>query len=161
MEKRKIITGVLSGVLIGGLLFTSGGLVIADDETGSQSSSQPAVHGPQFPGKGGGGGFCQGLPPAAIEQLVANAVISQEQADKILALAKANAEEQKAKAEEFKNMTQEERQALRDQQKAERPAPLKELLDNGTLTQEQADAVREAIQPPNHRGEDRGGRLKS
>ncbi len=145
MEKTRIFKRLFSGVLIGGLLLSSGGLVIADDQTADQISSKAAIQGPQFPGKGGGP-MVQELSEDTLDALVNAGTISQEQADKIQALVEANVAEQKAKAEEFKNMTEEERQALKDEQKSERVDLLSQAVTDGIITQSEADAIKNSIQ---------------
>lgn len=167
MEKKRIFKRLFSGVLIGGLLLTSGGLVIADDQTADQISSKAAIQGPQFPGKSGGPMF-QELSEDTLDALVNSGTISQEQADKIQALVEANVaeqkaragefanmteeerqtflDEQKAKAEEFKNLSKEERQALKDEQKSGRVDVLSQAVTDGIITQSEADAIKNSIQ---------------
>ncbi|MEN6326668.1 MAG: hypothetical protein ABFD18_10760 [Syntrophomonas sp.] len=167
MEKKKIFKRLFSGVLIGGLLLTSGGLVIADDQTTDQSSSKPAIQVHQFPGKGGEP-MMQELSEDTLDALVSAGTITQEQADKLQALVEASVaeqkaraekfanlteeerqalrDEQKAKAEEFKNLSEEERQALKDEKKSDRADVLSQAVTDGIITEAEADAIKNSIQ---------------
>lgn len=87
-----------------------------------------------------------------LAELVTAGTINQSQADAVIACQQARAEERQeisaedkaarqAEMEKLKAMTAEERKAYMEQNKPAKPQPFKELIDNGTLTQEQADAI--------------------
>lgn len=91
-----------------------------------------------------------------LAELVTAGTIDQSQADAVIAYQQAQAEEHKeiskeisaedkaarqAEMEKLKAMTAEDRKAYMEQNKPEKPQPFKELVDNGTLSQEQADAI--------------------
>jgi hypothetical protein len=78
---------------------------------------------------------------ANLIKLVTDKTITQDQSDKIKnALVKDEAEK-KANFEKTKAMTDEERKTYMDNNKATHINPLKSLVDNGTITQAQADKV--------------------
>lgn len=84
---------------------------------------------------------------------VEKGTITQDQSDKILAALNTAQEAQKANLEKLKDMTQEEReqyfQTIKENakddsgehKKGDRVNPLSQLVEDGTLTQEQADAI--------------------
>lgn len=87
-----------------------------------------------------------------LAELVTAGTINQTQADAVIAYQQARAEQRQemsaedkaarqAEVEKLKAMTAEERKAYMEQNKPEKPQPFKELIDNGTLNQEQADAI--------------------
>lgn len=89
-----------------------------------------------------------------LDNLVNSGTITQEQEDKIIAYLEKQQEnrraEMDAEKDSVKSMTDDERKAYFESKKGTRPeksAPLKELVDNGTLTQEQADAAAKALRP--------------
>ena len=84
---------------------------------------------------------------AFVDGLVADNVIPRETGDKLLAYLSQKKEAHKAEREKLKSMTEEERKAYFEEQKAKREAdgPFAELVKNGTLTQEQAGAIAKAL----------------
>lgn len=92
--------------------------------------------------------------------LVTKGTITQTQADKVIEYLNQNAGSKcrigkskisDADKEKINNMTEEERKAYFEKIKGEKGSFLKELVDNGTLTQEQADEIGKVIHP-NRRG---------
>jgi glutamyl-tRNA reductase len=87
----------------------------------------------------------------AFDSLVSAGTITQAQEDKIVEFMKQKAEARKAEMEKVKAMTEEERKAYFEANKAkERPDLFKELVDAGILNQAQADAAKKAL--PEHSG---------
>lgn len=84
-----------------------------------------------------------------LDSLVDDGTITEDQADAILAYLEEEQEEREAEREKMKDMTEEERKTYfenkKDTKSEEKPSPLKELVDDGTLTQEEADAVVKAL----------------
>jgi len=154
---------LLSGVLIGSLLF-SAGTVLAKDGGGAGMQMQGSRAGfsqqdgrgqAELPGPNGEerpfrGGKC-GLP--GMEQLVSEGVLTQEQSDQIQIYCQAQAEERKAQRESERDqiaaMTEAERRAYFEQNRGERPDLLAELVTAGIISQELADQIKaEMPQPP-------------
>ena len=150
---------MLSGVLIGSLLF-SAGTVLAKDSSGagmhlqgiragfSQAAGQNQGKqlGPAGEAKHCQGGGC-GIPGMA--QFVTDGILTQEQADQIQAYCQAQAEEREAQREAEREkiaaMTEAERQAYFEQNRGERPDLLAELVTEGIISQEQADQMKAAM----------------
>ncbi len=84
---------------------------------------------------------------AFVDGLVADNVIPRETGDKLLAYFGQKREAHKAERDKLKSMTEEERKAYFNEQKAKRKAdgPFGELVKNGTLTQAQAEAIAKAL----------------
>jgi polyhydroxyalkanoate synthesis regulator phasin len=92
--------------------------------------------------------------------LVKKGTINQGQADKVIEYM--NQMKEKVKIEKdnitqtekdkIKNMTEKERKAYFEKIRGEKGNFLKELVDNGTLTQDQANAVRDSIRPQHGKG---------
>jgi polyhydroxyalkanoate synthesis regulator phasin len=88
-----------------------------------------------------------------LNTLVNKGTINQTQADKVIeymnqSMGKSKIENGNidvAEKNKIKSMTKEERKAYFEKMRGEKGNFLKELVDNGTLTQEQADAVRNSI----------------
>jgi len=164
MEKSKWVSLVISGVLIGTLLFAAAA-VLANDEIGTGKHSWGdrvghSRHGDQNQGEqsgqqsGPGGEEKQfrgsGFPGFA--QLVSKGILTQEQADQIKTYCQTQAEQRKAEMEadreKVKAMTEAERQAYFEQKRGQRPDLLAELVSQGIISQEQADQMKAAMPQP-------------
>lgn len=96
-----------------------------------------------------------------LSTLVTKGTINQTQADKVIEYLNQN-EGRKCKLEKnridqterekIKNMTEEERKAYFEKIRGEKGNFLKELVDNGTLTQEQANEISKVIRPQHEAG---------
>lgn len=84
---------------------------------------------------------------AALANLVAAGTITQEQSDKITSTLEQEKADRIAENEKIAAMSDTERKAYFEQNKPERVMPLASLVDDGTLTQEQADSVMKSIMP--------------
>ncbi len=128
--------GFLSGIIEEGILTQDEADAI--EEYLKENVAQPAAG--HDPGKGG-------LSEETLAGLVEDGVISQDTADAITAFITEQSEEQKAQMEEFKNMTDEEREAYRESLKDEDPPTqkgvLSYLIEQGIVTQDEADAIEE------------------
>lgn len=84
---------------------------------------------------------------AFVDGLVADNVIPRETGDQLLAYFDQKREEHKTERDKLKSMTEEERKAYLEERKAKRAAdgPFSELVQNGTLTKEQAKAIAQAL----------------
>jgi polyhydroxyalkanoate synthesis regulator phasin len=151
---------VLGGLVIGGLLLGGGSLALAggDNPTGSQSGITAQVFGSEKHG-GRGPANSAGMQPV-LDDLTAAGTLTQAQADQIRSVIQQMESERQVQRDKMQGMTQEERQAERDKiqnmTEEERQAyfevnrPVKQdlftmLISDGTLTQEQADAIRAAL----------------
>lgn len=161
---------MVSLFVVGGLLLATGGFVYADSaDTDTKSKynkfEQNMPHGKGEPRHGniskdglslsnmqrGGqtGGFDN------YTDLVTAGIITQDIADKMSEYLTERASTHKAEIdaerEKVQNMTADERKAYFESKKGTRPTDkpclFKELVDDGTLTQEQADAVSKNLHP--------------
>lgn len=164
MEKNKTIKKILGGVLVGGMLLSSG-IAFADTASdssgiGDNSSVQESVYGqkglkPGFGMRHFGMGDFRGkrteLNKEVLDQFVKDGVITQDKADEISAYIEKKDQERKAQFGQFKNMTKEELEALHSKNKADnstRTAPkdiFTDLVSNNILTQEQADTLKSKL----------------
>ena len=76
-----------------------------------------------------------------LAKLVTDKTITQDQADKIKATMIKEEAAKKAEMEKVKNMTEAQRTTYKDSTKANHESALKSLVDDGTITQAQADKV--------------------
>ncbi|MEN6351356.1 MAG: hypothetical protein ABFD08_18440, partial [Syntrophomonas sp.] len=88
---------------------------------------------------------------AKFNTLVDQGTISSEQADAIIEKMEEMAEERKAEMDKMKTLTEEERRQLMKEKK-EKNGLLGQMVEDGTLTQEQADAVSKILGPQGQRG---------
>ncbi|HWR22491.1 MAG TPA: hypothetical protein VN366_03360 [Feifaniaceae bacterium] len=84
---------------------------------------------------------------AFVDGLVTDNVIPRETGDKLLTYLSQKREAHKAEREKLKSMTEDERKAYLEEQKAKREAdgPFAELVKDGTLTREQAETIAKAL----------------
>jgi len=139
--------------MIGGLLLGGGGFALAnttDAGVNAQTNSANLICGPNMPGIRG---MNSEMLQSILDSLVTNGTITQTQAEQIIAKEKQLAAEQqnmkgqmKNRGENIKNVTQAEREAIRNQNKPERVDAFSQLVKEGTITQEQADAIKAAFQ---------------
>lgn len=84
-----------------------------------------------------------------LDNQVKAGIITQDEENKIIAYMTKKAEERKAEMEKIKNMTKEEKKVYFEKKKSEiRCDFYKELVDQGILSQEKADALRKAMPQP-------------
>lgn len=165
MKINKKVATVVSGLLIGGLMVGMGSIASAstteNDAAQGFTRNATAMQGMMQKIKGGkmnfkmkwdrGGmrGTEQGTKEermkSLLDELVTEGTITQTQEDELLAHFQEKAEERKAKFEEMKNMTPEERQAAREVNKGEKPEPLSEVVEEGIISQEEADAIKDKM----------------
>lgn len=94
----------------------------------------------------------QAAMKSKLQNLVSNGTLTSTQSDAIINQINSQAEQRQAEMDKVKSMTQEERQAYFQQNQPEKANELKSLVDDGTLTQEQADAVVKALPFGQHHG---------
>ncbi|MCY6369471.1 hypothetical protein [Clostridium ganghwense] len=83
-----------------------------------------------------------------LSKLVENKTITQEQADKIASAIKTAQDTKKADFEKFKDMSEEERKEYIKNLKNNHTNPIKSLIEDGTITEEQAKEIRKTL--PGH-----------
>lgn len=76
-----------------------------------------------------------------LAEFVTKGVISQSQADAVKAALQSQQQERQAEMDKVRDMTPAERQNYMQQNRPQKQQPLQELVQNGTLTQEQANQI--------------------
>ncbi|MEQ8200872.1 MAG: hypothetical protein ABRQ24_05560 [Syntrophomonadaceae bacterium] len=146
MGKKSKMGRVIGGLLIGGLLLGGTSLALADSNatgSGIASTIKAGWCGKMAPGPRDFDG--QTMQPV-LNSLVASNQITQAQADQILARQQQLQTERQQQRDQRKDMTQAEREALREQNQASRIDLLTQLVNEGVITQEQADVIRDSMQ---------------
>jgi len=138
---------IMGGLLIGGLILGGSGLAMAGSDTTGQSTAQQFFKG--LSGKRMGIVNSE-VSQSVLEALVSEGTLSQEQADKIKALAEQKEAEREARCTEMTNMTREERQVERQEIYEDRVGIWEQLIADNTITQEQLDAIRDGVQAERH-----------
>jgi len=150
-------TKAVLGTVIAGLMLSSGAMAFAASDTSAtenskaSSAASASIQKPDgMPGMGHGRGGDAGLfskdIKASLDALVENDIISQATADKISTAFEGEQSERQAEMEKVKNMTDDERKAYFEEKKnsGEKPAGmLEQLVDDGIITQEQSDKIKE------------------
>lgn len=142
---KKTFINMLSGILIGGLLMTSGAIALAGDET---AVDKPNLNRPGFAEKipgGQGPGMPAGVLEDVLETQVKNGALNQQEADNFLNFIKEQAKQRQQQNQEFKKLTPEERKALRDEKKGERTDLFEQAVKQSIITEKQAEAIQEAM----------------
>jgi hypothetical protein len=144
MGNKETIKKFLGGLMIGGLLLGGTGFALAANaaDTSSTSSSNTTINGPRMPGMKN---MNSELMQSVFDSLVSSGTITQAQVDQILAKEKQLETERQKMREQRENMTQAERQANRKENKPEKAKMFTQLVNDGTINQEQADAIRTAM----------------
>ncbi len=152
MGNKDTMKRFIGGLMIGGLLLGGGGFALAsttDTSAGAATNTTPPISAPSIPGIRG---LNSDLIQPILDSLVSAGTITQDQADKITAKEKELAAERenmkgqmKDMKENMKNMTQAQREA-NDQNKPARVDVFTQLVNDGTITQEQADSIRTAFE---------------
>lgn len=164
LPKKRILRGILSSFVIGGLLLSSASLALGDNSTNKQAPACKSVHGAMHPG------FMKPeIMNDVLKQLKSDQVLTQEQVDKLLILMQENKEkkpipDKKLTADEkekLKTMTPEKRHQNmkgkkasdvpkdmrfnRDRVKNHGPNLFGKAVSSGIITQAQADAIQQAV----------------
>jgi polyhydroxyalkanoate synthesis regulator phasin len=137
---------VLGGLAIGGMLLGGGSLALAgsDNPTGSQSGAAQRICGSE---KHGGMGLENSTEmQSVLDGLVSAGTLTQAQVDQMQSKTQQLDSERQAQRDQMQGMTQEERQAYFEQNRPAKQDQFTTLISEGTLTQEQAKAIRTAVQ---------------
>lgn len=142
--KTKITKKIMSGLAVGCLLLSLGGLVAAQEVSADQPPA-PCVSA-QFD-RPSPADMEQHIS-AALGKLVEQQTITQEQSDKILAFFKEKELQRKAEFEKVKAMSPEERKTYFEQRPHERHDLVNDLAVSAGLSADQAKTVADALRPP-------------
>jgi len=137
MKNKSLKTKILTGLITGGMLISSVSTTFAaTDKTVPTNGNKPSkVECRQMENK-----RQQGLD-ANLKKLISSKTLTQDQANKVKsAITKAQALK-KADFKKIKSMTEEQRKTYMNSKRINHVNPLKSLVDNGTITQAQADKV--------------------
>lgn len=150
MGNKDTMKRFIGGLMIGGLLLGGGGFTLAVTTDASAGAPTTPISGTRMPGAKG---MDSEVLQSVLDSLVSAGTITQAQADQIAAKEKQLAperqnmnEQMNNMREKMKNMTQAERQAARDQNRPERVDIFTQLVNDGTITQAEADSIRAALQ---------------
>jgi hypothetical protein len=147
----KNLSKIVSSLVIVGTILSVGAVAMAaETRTSSQTNSQITQQAGGKMMKGGHkdkGTLGKGVVAENIEDnlktLVSSGIITQDEADKILALSKHEAETRQAEMDKVKNMTEDERKAYFETNKKETRDKKGDIftvaVSNGIITQEKAD----------------------
>lgn len=137
MKNKSLRTKILTGLITGGMLISSVSTTFASTNTtlAVHKKEHPKVECKQMEIK-----KQQGLD-SNLKKLIANKTLTQDQANKVKsALTKAQALK-KADFKKIRTMTESQRKTYMNSKRINHVNPLKFLVDNGTITQVQANKV--------------------
>lgn len=159
MNRKKLISKIMTAVIAGGVLLSTGGYVFAKSNvsgtTGAHKKAQETRMNKKNPTDN---------MKSELDKLVTAGTITQDQETNIINAMKQEQTDRKAEMDKIKNMTEAERKSYFENQKtAEKTDFLSKLVTAGTLTQDQANAVRNTIHqgPGRREGEANPERLKT
>ncbi len=92
----------------------------------------------------------------SLSPLVEEGIISQDVIDRFIELDEERHEERKAKFGKMRDMTKEERRDFLKENRGNRVSIIDQMVEEGTITEDQADAIRESLPRPR---DGRGGRM--
>ncbi len=152
----KTFNKVISSLVIGGTILSTGAIALADTKTSATVKNvlhgPPSIAGKMFKGKEGS--FEKNIGKNNIENdlktLVKAGVITQAESDKILALSKSKDQARQAEIDKIKNMTDSERKAYFDSIKGKAPQMKGDIftqaVSNDIITQEKANAAKAKLE---------------
>jgi len=161
MLTKNTIVKIISGVLIGGVVLSIGGMAFAKNTTTDTTGNvKNRVLGKAGMAKHQRMGMTQDMGKmimwnmqegieTVLEDLVASGVITRTKADELKSYIRKKEEEQKAEIEKFKNMTPEERKTQFEENKGRimprRVDILEDAVTEGMLTKDEAGAIKDKI----------------
>ena len=134
MKSISLKTKIISGVITGGMILSSVSAFAATTKQNNTDTSKDSQQVQRDTKK-------QENVETNLKKLVADKTITQDQADKIKAATITEEAAHKAEREKTKSMTQAQRKTYMESNKDKHVGPLKSLVDNGTITQAQADKI--------------------
>ena len=146
MANQSKMGRIIGGLLIGGLLLGGTSLAMADSTaawSGNANTGRAGWCGKMAPGPKS---FNSETMQPILNSLVASNQLTQAQADQILARQQQLQTDRQQQREQMRDKTPAEREALREQKQAGRVNLLAQLVNEGVITQEQADAIQTAMQ---------------
>lgn len=135
---------MLSGLLVGGLLLTSGAIALAGDNTNDSSTQSRPGFGQKMPG-GRETGMSKDVLENVLNAQVDSGTLTQKEADALLAFMEEQNEQRQQQKQEQKSLTAEERKTLRDENQFEKTNLFAQAVELEIITQDQADAIQEAM----------------
>lgn len=137
MKNISLKTKILTGLLAGGMLLSTVSTTFATTATPNATDVKVPLKN-ECRQKGI---IRQQRFDTNLKKLVTDKTLTQDQANKIKASITTARAARKANFEKTKTMTKEQRKAYMTENKIKHVSPLKSLVDNGTITQAQADKV--------------------
>lgn len=160
MEQKKINKAIAT-LMIGGMILGTGFISAAAKDTTTTSSVAKTKTTAAAHFKHGQFNMDTQLK-TKLDALVTKGTITQAQENNVLAYFKTQSANRQAEFEKIKNMTPEQRQALKKDNTNKPQDSFSELVKAGTITQAQADAIKSSF-PTDHKGfrngKFRGGRF--
>lgn len=148
----KTLNKVISGILIGGTIFSTGVVAMANTTAGKNNDfkNRTSISGKMMRGGDIGKNIMKNDIEDELKTLVSAGIITQGESDKILALSTQQAAARQAEMDKVKNMTDAERKAYFDSMKGQTPDKKGDIfaqaVTNGIITQEKADAAKTKLQ---------------
>ncbi|MCF8012059.1 MAG: hypothetical protein K9L17_03710 [Clostridiales bacterium] len=153
MKNKKFISAVC-GLVLGGILLSAGSGLALADSTGNISAdkNRVSIHRAQKVIEKFNHGRIQEKLNENLNGLVSEGILTQEQADSIVEFMEQRAQERKGDLEEIKDMTREERQEFSKNNDFRKNGPnlLQELVDNGIISEDEAEAIKEKVVNDRH-----------
>lgn len=156
MNRKKLMGKIITAVIAGGVLISAGTAAFAASSTSTNTNTtqQEAKMDMKNP---------TDMMKTELDKLVTAGTITQDQETTILNKATEEQTERKAEMDKVKNMTEAERQTYFESKKTtEKTSFLSSLVTDGTLTQTQADTIKNAMpQGPGGKGDGKHGGMSS
>ncbi|MBM7870458.1 glutamyl-tRNA reductase [Clostridium pascui] len=158
MRSKKLMVKVMTGLIAAGLTLSAGISASAKSDDAAASNGKLTI----TQGKvGNKRAISSENIKTQLESLVESGTITKEQSDKITEFINAQKEERKAEMEKVKNMTVEERKAYFESQKDTKKTDIfKTLVDNGVISQDQADKIKASFPQEKDSGKRFGYKIK-
>ncbi|QGU94062.1 hypothetical protein GOM49_01950 [Clostridium bovifaecis] len=143
MKSNKLVMKLMTGVIIAGVTLSTSGTAFAGtkDKASSTTTKAWTQNGKEYKK-----GFSEESLKTQLDNLVKSGTITQAQEDKIVEFMNEKNEARKTEMKKVGNMTEEEKKAYFENQKAaEKVDAFKELVGAGIINQEQADKIKAVI----------------